>query len=164
MAGIEALTPPMTSDPTARMWTQIRALQQRVATLESRRDLVVRETITGNINHIASPDLPGYTSKYAGGEFESAGRDLLIVFGPNVAWMTGSISASIYFLVDDQFVITTNTAHVSDGTARIEPCPSTGGYVRLPASLGRHSWRVAAPVGTSFTSLDFTALIMELPA
>lgn len=163
MAGIEALLPPMTSDPNARMWTQIRALQQRISALESRRDVVVRDTITGNVN-ITSPNLPGYTYNYVGGTFDSAGRDLLLIFGPNVAWMTGSISATSQFLIDDQFVASSSSAHVSDGTARIEPCPSTGAYVRIPARIGTHSWRVAAGTSASFTSLDFTALILELPA
>lgn len=37
MAGYDAILPPMSSDPQARVWTQIRQLQHRVASLEARR-------------------------------------------------------------------------------------------------------------------------------
>lgn len=72
MAGIEALAPSMSSDPDARMWQQIRALQLRVASLEARRDIVYRASATNYV--------PSGTDSIA---FNAGGRSLLIQFGPS---------------------------------------------------------------------------------
>jgi len=162
MAGLDAVLPPLSSDPQTRLWTQIRMLQQRVASLEARRDLIVRETITGTVN-VSSPEFPEYVYRYASGTFESSGRELLLIFGPNIAWLNGSTSVTTRFVIDEQFVADSNSAHVADGTSRFDPCPSTGAYIRVPAGVGEHTWRVAAPISSVFLSFDFTALIMELP-
>lgn len=75
MAGIEALTPPMSSDPQVRIWTQMRALQQRVAALEARRDVIVRASGGGGGD---GGEITSFSFS-----FVTSGRPLLIHWGPS---------------------------------------------------------------------------------
>jgi len=164
MAGYDAILPPMSSDPQARVWTQIRQLQQRVASLEARRDLIVRAEMSGTV--ISSDPTMG-TMNYRQGEFSSYGRELLVLFGPNRAALSGSTSISAYFYIDEQQVASSSASHNYDPDQRnMDGVAASAAYTRFTVPAGTHTWRVAAgvsPPPSSFTAFDFAGLILELP-
>ena len=81
MAGYDAILPPMSSDPQARLWTQIRALQHRVASLERRRDVIYR----GSGGGAPFGDETEFTIN-----FSTSGRPLMFLFGPNSIYVGAS--------------------------------------------------------------------------
>ena len=72
MSGVESLHPSMSSDPQARLWTQIHSLQRRMNALEARRDVIVRSS--------GSDYVPSGARTL---DFDTSGRSFLVLFGSN---------------------------------------------------------------------------------
>lgn len=154
MAGLDALLPPMTSDPNARMWTQIRALQQRVNTLESRRDVAYRASGGGGGD--------GGEVTWFSFTFETAGRPLLIHWGPSFDFCPASDgefarTRPIYLDIPAAGKRLTTLAANLSTVAAIAPAPAVSVvYNDIPA--GRYTATIS---GTERMRSSY--LILELP-
>lgn len=151
MAGIEALTPPMSSDPGARVWHQVRALQLRVASLESRRNLIYRGGGSGT-----------FVGGSASGDFVTSGRPLVILFGPNRLLMPARRSPpveSCWFDISSGTQIRTVAALTHND---IPDYANTNQEVRnIQLAPGSYDWTVTASSG--ITDVRYTWMVWELP-
>lgn len=154
MAGIEALTPPISSDPQARLWAQVRALQQRVASLEARRDVIVRASGGGGGD--------GGEVTYFSFSFVTSGRPLLIHWGPSFDFCPASDGVfartrPIYLDIPAAGKRVTTLAANLSTVATIAPAPAVSVVYRdIPA--GRYTATIS---GTERMRSSY--LILELP-
>lgn len=157
MAGIEELTPPMSSDPNARMWAQIKALQGRVALLEKRRDLTYRASVSAY-----APAGDSFT-------FETAGRPLLIVFGPNrlllpaasgPAPRLGNAYAAFNWPTGTYTASTVATSFDTNANGAFQTT-NVNSWVERGVPPGTYTCTLSQSGGTE---LRYSIMILELPA
>lgn len=153
MPGYEALLP-MSSEPQARLWSQVRALQRRVTTLESRRDVIVRGSGGGGGDG-------GEVTSFSF-SFVASGRPLLIHWGPSFDFCPASDgefvrTRPIYLDIPAAGKRLTTTAANLSTVAAIMPAPALSViYSDIPA--GRYTGTIS---GTERMRSSY--LILELP-
>lgn len=157
MAGIETLLPPMTSDPNARIWTQLRALQQRVAALEARRDVVIRSN--GGMSPLGEENSFTFS-------FSTSGRPLLVHFGGNRIYLGPSATGEFPVNGNVFMDIASPTPHRLTTTAQnwstVPLYQTTNVASVVLRDIEAGTWNVT--VSANRDRMNASWLILELPA
>jgi hypothetical protein len=168
MAGIEALTPSLSSEPQARVWAQIKALQQRVATLESRRNLIVRFCETGAFSDStgAIPGTGGFS--YIERTFTTSGRTLLVLYGTNRVFIPSGLPfANTALRISDGsvFNLSALAALYNNSTAPGQYANTTQDSALGTLDPGTYTMQIKVP-DTSIAGEQFrwSVQVFELPA
>lgn len=164
MAGIEALLPPSSSDPQARMWTQIRALQQRVDSLERRRGMNVSLATQWGVGTGQPSDGSAY---YTDLSFTTTGSDLVLVFSHAVGIASGDTAGTISVTLDGRG-LSNMPAWRQAGDASTDYRASRSYVVTQPSENvppGQHTLRIRVPHAyAAVRAAEGSVLVLELPA